>query len=257
MRVDNIMVSTDTPLRLDVALVHRGLAMSRSRGRDLIVRGLVRVDGVLATKVGMLVDEDAVVTVAEGSGADLVSRGGLKLQAGLAAFGFNAQGCVALDVGASTGGFSEVLLKAGAAKVYAVDVGHGQLDERLKADPRVVSMEGQDARALKHDLIPEPIGAIVADLSFISLLKVLPAALALSAPGAWLTALVKPQFEAGREGVGKGGIVRDEHVRAAAVAKVKDWVAAQPGWDVVGVVPSPITGGSGNEEFLLGARRND
>jgi 23S rRNA (cytidine1920-2'-O)/16S rRNA (cytidine1409-2'-O)-methyltransferase len=185
-----------------------------------------------------------------------VSRGGAKLAAALDAFGFKPKGRIALDVGASTGGFTEVLLERGAAKVYAVDVGHGQLHTRLKADPRVVSMEECDARSLTRELIPEPVGAIVADVSFISLAKALPAPLELAAPGAWLVALVKPQFEAGRARIGKRGIVRDERARQAAVEEVRAWLAAQENWRVVGIVPSPIRGGSGNEEFLMGARKD-
>ncbi len=193
-----------------------------------------------------------VLTLEPGTAAT-VSRGAAKLAAALQAFGFDAGERTALDVGASTGGFTEVLVEHGAAKVYAVDVGHDQLHARLKADPRVVSLEGCDARELDAALIREPISAIVADLSFISLTKALAPALALAAPGAWLVVLIKPQFEVGRARVGKGGIVRDAAARQAAVDDVTAWVAAQRGWRVAGIVPSPIKGGSGNEEFLLGA----
>ncbi len=193
-----------------------------------------------------------VLTLEPGS-ADAVSRGGAKLAAALDAFGLDPRHRVALDVGASTGGFTQVLLKRGAEKVYAVDVGHGQLHARLKDDPRVVSLEGCDARSLERATIPEAIAAIVADVSFISLLKALPAALALAMPGAWLVALIKPQFEVGRARIGKRGIVRDASARDAAVEDVSTWLAAQSGWRVVGVIPSPLRGGSGNEEFLLGA----
>lgn len=240
-------------LRLDQALVARGLAATRSRARDLILRGQVLVDGRVAAKAGVMVADEAEIVLAPGAAADAVSRGGLKLAAGLDAFGFDPAGRVALDVGASTGGFTEVLLARGAARVYAVDVGHGQLHGRLAADARVVSLEGTDSRTLDAGLVPEPAGAIVADISFISLEKALPAALAIAAPGAFLVALVKPQFEAGREGVDKGGIVRDAAVRDAAVARVRDWIARLAGWRVVGIVPSPIAGGSGNQEYLLGA----
>ena len=168
-------------------------------------------------------------SVAAGAG-DHVSRGALKLMAALEHFRFSALGVVALDVGASTGGFTQVLLERGAARVYAVDVGHGQLHARLAEDPRVVSLERCDARSLDRTRIPEPVGAIVADVSFISLTKALPAALALAAEPAWLVALIKPQFEAGRAAVGRGGIVRDAAARARAVALVQDWVAAQAGW---------------------------
>jgi 23S rRNA (cytidine1920-2'-O)/16S rRNA (cytidine1409-2'-O)-methyltransferase len=182
-----------------------------------------------------------------------VSRGGLKLAAALDAFGFSPEGRVALDLGASTGGFTDVLLTRGAAKVYAVDVGHAQLDQRLRADPRVVVLEATDARSLDPSLVAERVSAIVADVSFISLTLVLPAALKLAEPDAWLVALVKPQFEAGRDAVGKGGIVRDAARRKKAVAKVRDFIE-KAGWTVAGEIASPIRGGSGNEEFLIGAR---
>ncbi len=185
-----------------------------------------------------------------------VSRAGAKLIAALDAFGFDPEGRTALDVGASTGGFTEVLLDRGAEKVYAVDVGHDQLHARLRADPNVVSLEGCDARSLTRALIPDRITAVVADVSFISATKALPVALALAERSAWLVALIKPQFEVGRARVGKGGIVRDAAARDAAVAEVGAWLSAQKGWRVTGVVPSPLRGGSGNEEFLLGARKD-
>ena len=178
---------------------------------------------------------------------------GEKLGPALAHFGFPIAGRVALDVGASTGGFTEALLAAGAAKVYAVDVGRGQLHPRLAADARVVSLEGTDARKLSRALVPEPAAVIVADVSFISLVKVLPAALALAAPDGWLIALVKPQFEAGREAVGKGGIVHDDVARRAAVAKVETFLETS-GWRVAGIVPSPLPGKDGNVEYLIGAQ---
>jgi 23S rRNA (cytidine1920-2'-O)/16S rRNA (cytidine1409-2'-O)-methyltransferase len=240
--------------RLDVVLVERGLAGSRTRAQDLIRRGLVEVAGVIETKAGSAVAADAQVRVASGT-VDHVSRGALKLIAALEHFQFSALGVVALDVGASTGGFTEVLLERGAARVYAVDVGRGQLHARLAGDPRVISLERCDARSLDRTRIPDPVGAIVADVSFISLTKALPVPLALAADPAWLVALIKPQFEAGRAAVGRGGIVRDPADRARAVAHVQDWMAAQAGWRVAGVIPSPIAGGSGNQEFLLGAVR--
>lgn len=224
---------------------------TRSRARDLILRGAVRVDGAVLTKPGALVAEDAPIALSEPS--DYVSRGGLKLARALDAFGFDPEGRVALDLGASTGGFTEVLLDRGAAHVFAVDVGTGQLHPRLRGDPRVTALEGQDARALTAREVPQPVTAIVADVSFISLEKVLPAALALAAPGAWLVALVKPQFEAGRAAVGKGGVVRDAAVREAQAARIAAWIGGLSGWHVDGVVASPIEGGSGNQEFLVGA----
>ncbi len=238
--------------RLDTLLVDCGLADTRARAADLIRRGAVRVGGVAAGKPGQLVGRDVALSVSPGAG-DYVSRGGLKLKAALDAFGLTLEGRVALDLGASTGGFTELLLARGAARVYAVDVGRGQLHHRLRSDPRVVPLEATDARALDRSVVPEPVSAIVADVSFISLTLVLPAALALAAPGAWLVALIKPQFEAGREAVGKGGVVRKEEDRQRAVARVRAFMEAQPGWTVLGVIPSPIEGGSGNREFLLGA----
>lgn len=239
-------------MRLDAALLARGLVASRSRARDLILRGQVSIDGQPAGKPGELVGPAQAIAVPEES-ARVVSRAGEKLAPALAHFGFPVAGRVALDVGASTGGFTEALLAAGAAKVYAVDVGRGQLHPRLAADARVVSLEGTDARDLSPALVPEPAAAIVADVSFISLVKALPAALALAAPDGWLIALVKPQFEAGREAVGKGGIVHDDAARAAAVAKVETFLKTS-GWRVAGIVPSALPGKDGNVEYLIGAQ---
>jgi len=240
--------------RLDVVLVERGLARSRARAQDLIRRGLVEVAGAIETRPGTVVAPGAELRVADGT-VDHVSRGALKLIAALDHFQFSACAVVALDIGASTGGFTEVLLERGATRVYAVDVGRGQLHARLANDPRVVSLERTDARILDHTHVPNPIGAIVADVSFISLTKALPAALALAGQAAWLVALIKPQFEAGRAAVSRAGIVRDPADRDRAVAIVRDWMAAQAGWHVAGIIPSPIAGGSGNQEFLLGAVR--
>lgn len=249
------MVSSSHPReRLDQAVVARGLAPTRSRARDLILRGKVLVEGRACDKPAAAVGPADTLTLAEDAPA-YVSRGAEKLIAALDAFGFDASGRIALDVGASTGGFTEVLLQRGAARVYAVDVGRGQLDARITADPRVVSLESTDARTLDTARIPEPVGAIVADVSFISLTKALPAALGLAASGCWLVALVKPQFEVGPDHVGKGGIVRDAAARDRAVANVATWIASRPGWRVTGTIASPILGGSGNAEFLLGAIR--
>ena len=227
---------------------------SRARAQDLIRRGLVELAGVVETRPGTRVAADAVISLSSAAEAH-VSRGASKLIAALDHFRLPVAGVVALDIGASTGGFTEVLLDRGAARVYAVDVGHGQLHARLAADPRVVPLEGCDARRLDPTLVPEPVGALVADVSFISLTKALPAPLTLTRPGAWLVALIKPQFEAGRAAVGKRGIVRDPVARQRAVALVRDWMAGQPNWRVLDVIASPIAGGSGNEEFLLGATR--
>lgn len=241
--------------RLDVSLVERGLVPTRSRARDLIKYGKVLVDQQVCTKAGAEVGLEQALALEPGSGGG-VSRAAAKLVAALQSFGFDAEGRIALDVGASTGGFTEVLLEHGAAKVYAVDVGHDQLHARLKADPRVVSLEGCDARTLTSARIAEPVTAIVADVSFISLAKALPVPLTFAAKCAWLVALIKPQFEVGPAAVGKGGIVRDEKVRQGAVDGVRSWLAGQDGWRIVDVIPSPIRGGSGNEEFLLGAYKD-
>lgn len=240
-------------MRLDQMLVTRGLAPSRARAQDLIKRGFVSVGGTVCNKPAFDVKGDLVIAVAP-EAPGYVSRGAEKLAAALARFGFDPMGRTALDIGASTGGFTEVLLEQGARRVYAVDVGTSQLHARLKDDPRVVSLENIDARALTPTEITESISAIVVDVSFISVTKVLGAVLPFASPGAWMVILVKPQFEVGRDNVGSGGIVRDEATRLGALAGVRDWLAAQPGWTVVGDMPSPILGGSGNAEFLLGAR---
>ena len=205
-------------------------------------------------KAGEMLAEDAPLEV-RGKDHPWVSRGGIKLDHGLAHFGFDVTGAVALDVGSSTGGFTDVLLSRGAAKVYAVDVGTNQLAWKLRQDPRVVVHEQTNARNLERSIIPEPVDIVVCDASFIGLAKVLEAPLKLARSGAKLVALVKPQFEAGREEVGKGGVVRDAAVHERVCAQAKDWVEAQ-GWTVLGITPSPITGPEGNIEFLLGAEKN-
>lgn len=184
-----------------------------------------------------------------------VSRGGLKLDRALTDFGIGVTGAVALDVGASTGGFTDVLLARGAAKVYAVDVGYGQLHWKLRSDERVVVLERTNARNLTDAEIPEPVDIVVCDASFIGLEKVLPAPLGFARPGAHLVALIKPQFEVGKGEVGKGGIVRDEAQREEVCRRIADWLAGLPGWEVAGVVESPVTGADGNAEFLIAARR--
>lgn len=238
--------------RLDQLMLLKGLAPTRSRARDLIKRGAVLVAGKVETRAGVMLPPGTDVAVAE-AWSGYVSRGALKLAAALDAFGFDPQGRVALDVGASTGGFTQTLLRRGASLVYAVDVGTGQLHADIAGDPRVVNLEGTDVRRLDRKLIPEAPMAITADVSFISLAKAMPTALALAAPGAWLVALVKPQFEVGREGIGKGGIVRDEALRQEALDAVAGFFRAQPGWRMEGTMPSPIEGQSGNVEYLLGA----
>lgn len=242
-------------VRLDNLLVERGLAATRSRARDLIKRGLVRINGAGEDKPARMTPEDASLEVA-GDASRYVSRGAEKLISALDAFGFDPEGRYAVDVGASTGGFTQVLLERGAAHVCCVDVGSGQLHEDIRGDPRVRALEGADARNLSPELIREPVTAIVADVSFISLTKALPAVLELAAPGCWLVALVKPQFEAGPDAVGKGGVVRDEAARQRAVESVCEWLQGQSGWEVTGVITSPITGGDGNIEFLIGAHHD-
>ncbi|RTL72474.1 MAG: TlyA family RNA methyltransferase [Hyphomicrobiales bacterium] len=238
-------------------MVLRGMVATRSRAQDLIRRGLVTVGGAVETGPARAVGlDDAIVLAGGDNRASHVSRGAEKLGAALNAFGFEVSGRVALDVGASTGGFTQTLLAGDATKVYAIDVGHAQLHPSLASDPRVISREGRDARSLTRDDIPEPVAAIVIDVSFISLTKVLPAVLALAAPEAWLIALVKPQFEVGRAWVGKGGIVRDADARQSAVTGIETFIGDQPGWRVSGTIQSPITGGSGNIEYLIGAVRH-
>ena len=234
-------------------MVARGLVATRAKARDLIARGEVRIDGDIARKPATPVREGQAIAVDETAAAQ-VSRGAAKLAAALEGFRLDPEGRVALDVGASTGGFTQVLLDRGATRVYAVDVGKGQLHTSLLSDPRVVALQECDARTLDRVRVPEPISAIVADVSFISLTKALPATLRLAATGCWLVVLVKPQFEVGREGIGKGGVVRDATLREKALADVRAWIAGQ-GWTILGDMPSPIEGGSGNAEFLLAAVR--
>jgi len=235
-------------------LVSRGLAESRTRAQALIMAGKVFSGERKIAKAGDMLAEDAALEV-RSKDHPWVSRGGLKLDHGFAHFGFDVVGSIALDVGSSTGGFTDVLLTRGASKVYAVDVGTNQLAWKLRQDPRVIVHEQTNARTLDANIIPEPIDIVVCDASFISLTKVLEAPLKLAKPGAKLVALVKPQFEAGREEVGKGGVVRDPDVHERVCAQAKDWVVSQ-GWTVLGVTPSPITGPEGNVEFLLGAVKN-
>jgi 23S rRNA (cytidine1920-2'-O)/16S rRNA (cytidine1409-2'-O)-methyltransferase len=239
--------------RLDQLMTLRGLAPTRSRARDLIKRGAVLVGGQVERRAGAGVPAGVEIAIVE-DWSGYVSRGALKLAAALDGFAFDARGRVALDIGASTGGFTQMLLRRGASRVYAVDVGSGQLHPEIAGDSRVVNLENTDARRLDRALIPEQPDAITADVSFISFTKSMPAALALAAPGAWLVALVKPQFEVGREGIGKGGIVRSDALRQAALETVSGFLRAQVGWRVEGTLQSPIEGQSGNIEYLLGAR---
>ena len=232
--------------RLDRLMVDRGLAESRERAQAMIMAGAVAVDGQPARRAAMPVGAEAEIAVKER--LPYVSRGGLKLAHVLDHFAIDPSGLVIVDVGASTGGFTDCLLQRGAARVYAIDVGYGQLDYRLRQDPRVVSMERTHARELAS--LPEPVDAAVVDVSFISLRSVLPSVLRWLRPEAWVVALIKPQFEAGRGQVGKGGVVRDPVVHDQVVEQVTDAIGAL-GKRVVGVTPSPILGPAGNREFLV------
>ena len=240
-------------VRADQLLVAQGLAESRTRAQALILAGNVFAGARRVAKAGDMLAEDIALTV-KGRDHPWVSRGGIKLDHGLTHFGIDVAGAVALDVGSSTGGFTDVLLSRGAAKVYAVDVGTNQLAWKLRNDPRVIVHEQTNARELSADIIPEPIDIIVCDASFIALSKVLDAALEFAKPEAKLVALVKPQFEAGREEVGKGGVVRDPAIHARVCEAAADWVRSK-GWSVLGIERSPITGPEGNVEFLLGAAK--
>ena len=238
--------------RLDQMLVRLGLYESRSRARDAIARGAVRVDGKPVTKPGAAVSASATFTLSDPA-RDYVSRAALKLKAGLDAFGFDPAGRVGLDIGASTGGFTQVLLEAGASEVIAVDVGHDQLHPSLAADPRVSNLEALNARDLSRDHLEDrAVEAIVSDVSFISLKLALPPALDLAADGAFAVLLVKPQFEAGRAAIGKGGLLKDRAQGQVIVDDLANWLDGQSGWQAVGTVASPIEGSDGNHEFLIG-----
>jgi 23S rRNA (cytidine1920-2'-O)/16S rRNA (cytidine1409-2'-O)-methyltransferase len=239
--------------RADAALVERGLAESRTRAQALILAGLVFSGEQRVAKAGDLVKPGQPLEV-RGQDHPWVSRGGIKLAHALEHFGLSPAGRICLDVGASTGGFTDVLLHGGAAKVYAVDVGHGQLAWKLRNDPRVVVLERVNARYLTAEQVPEPVGAVVCDASFIGLRTVLPAPLARAAPGAWAVVLIKPQFEVG-PAVAKGGVVRDPAVHKRVCAAIRAWWSELPGWQVTGIEASPILGPEGNREFLIAARR--
>ncbi len=239
-------------LRLDQLLLERGLVESRSQAQRLIMAGLVYVNGQKADKAGSSFDIAAEVIIRET--LRYVSRGGLKLEKALNVFAFDPQGCTCLDVGASTGGFTDVLLQNGAQRVYAVDVGHGQLHYRLRQDPRVINLERTHVRNLTAALVPEPVHALVIDTSFISLSKVLPHAWTFLQPGGWCVALIKPQFEVGPKHLRKG-VVRDEQIRRQAIEGVLSLAGTLKACRVIGVEQSPITGPKGNIEYLLGLLR--
>ncbi|MBB3608532.1 TlyA family RNA methyltransferase [Rhizobium sp. BK602] len=238
------------PQRLDQLLVTLSLFASRSRARDAIQRGTVTVDGKLVTKPGALFTEHAAIAI-DDPAQDYVSRAALKLVAALDHFQLDPQGRHCLDVGASTGGFTEVLLERGAAHVTAIDVGHGQMHPRIAGDPRVTNIEGLNARNLTIEDIGGPVSFIVSDVSFISLKLALAPALALAEPQARAALLVKPQFEAGRDAIGKAGLLKDPASAPAVAAELERWFIEDMGWRSLGLIPSPITGGDGNQEFLL------
>ena len=239
--------------RLDQLVVAQGLAPSRTKAQALILAGEVFTGQTRLDKPGTLVPAVTELRL-KTTGPSYVSRGAFKLIAGLDAFALSPGGKLCLDVGASTGGFTDVLLERGASQVIAVDVGHGQLDWRLRNDPRVVVLERTNARNLKAEMLPGAPELIVCDASFIGLSTVLAAALGLAAPDAELVALIKPQFEAGPAAVGKGGVVRDPAVHAAVCNAVKDWLETTMRWTVLGIKASPILGPKGNREFLIGAK---
>jgi 23S rRNA (cytidine1920-2'-O)/16S rRNA (cytidine1409-2'-O)-methyltransferase len=241
-------------MRIDRLLVLRGLAPTREKAQAMILAGVVSVDGRRVEKAGMPVEEAADVGVS-GPPHPYVSRGGMKLEAALDHFRIDPSGLVCLDVGASTGGFTDCLLQRGAAKVYAVDVGYGQLDAKLRGDPRIVVREKVNARSLSKDDVPEPVALAVIDVSFISARLILPAVVPLVAKGGAVVVLVKPQFEAGRSEVGRGGIVRSEDVRRRVVSEIAN-AGAGLGLEPLGSIRSPIRGAHGNEEFLLAFRVN-
>ena len=241
-----------TKKRLDQILVERGLVESRSRAQALVMAGRVYSGDRKLEKAGLQVAAEIALEV-RGQDHPWVSRGGLKLAHALDAFSIDPDDFVAIDVGASTGGFTDVLLQKGARRVFAVDVGHGQLAWKLRSDPRVVVLERTNARYLTADHVADSVDLVVCDASFISLKTVLPPALSLVRAGGRLVALIKPQFEAGRDKVGKGGVVRDPDVHAAVCADIRAWIGDLGGWRVDGVVPSPITGPEGNVEFLIAA----
>jgi 23S rRNA (cytidine1920-2'-O)/16S rRNA (cytidine1409-2'-O)-methyltransferase len=243
-----------TKKRLDQLLVERGLVESRARAQALVMAGLVFSGERRLDKPGVSLDEEIALEL-RGQDHPWVSRGGLKLVKAIESFAVDPQGLVAIDVGASTGGFTDVLLTHGAEKIYAVDVGHGQLAWKLRGNPKVVVLERTNARHLTSEQIPEPVDMVVCDASFIGLEVVLPAALALTKQQAWLIALIKPQFEVGKGRVGKGGVVREPELHLEVCERISLWLASQQDWTVLGVVESPITGPEGNKEFLIVGRK--
>jgi len=246
------LTGPDKHKQLDIFLVEGKYARTLSHARDLIKRGHVKVDGEDAFRPTAPVATDARITLAEGA-ADYVSQGAAKLEAALDVFGFDPADLNALDIGASTGGFAQVLLERDVGHVTTIDVGRGLIDFTIAGNERVTTLEGFDARDLAAENVPGRVTAIVADVSFVSITKILPTALALAANGCWLVALIRPQLEVDRKLVGKGRAVRDEVARTQAVGNVRAWLESRPGWSVTGVLKSPIRGSGGNQEFLIGA----
>jgi 23S rRNA (cytidine1920-2'-O)/16S rRNA (cytidine1409-2'-O)-methyltransferase len=244
-----------SPQRLDQLLVSRGLFASRSRARDAVLRGTVKVNGETLLKPSLVVPPNSVFTI-DDPAQDYVSRAALKLVAALDHFGLDPAGLSCLDIGASTGGFTEVLLKRQAAHVVAIDVGHGQIHDRIAGSPRVLSLEGLNARALTRDDVgDDDFRMVVSDVSFISLKLALPPALEIAEPGACCVLLVKPQFEAGRDFVSKAGLLKDPDTAPAVAADLERWLVEDMGWESLGMIASPIAGGDGNQEYLLAGRK--
>ena len=246
--------SKKVKIRADSLLVKSGVAETRAKAQALLMGGKISVDGTLVVKPGALVLMGAQVSVAE-KPHPWVSRGGIKLAAALKFFSLSPKGKVAADIGASTGGFTDVLLENGAKKVYAIDVGRAQLAHKIRSDTRVVVMEGVNARYLGREDLNEGLQVITCDVSFIGLEKVLPSVLSLADPSAWLIALIKPQFQLPKGKVGKGGIVKDEILHKEACDFVSDWLENCMKWRVKGIAPSPILGAKGNQEFVIGAEK--
>ena len=249
-------MSKNGKCRLDQLLVERGLAENRSKAQAMIMAGLVLSETRRMEKAGQQVSPDINLTI-KGAEHPWVSRGGMKLARGLDHFAIDAMGKTCLDVGASTGGFTDVLLENGAAKVFAVDVGHRQLAWKLRQDPRVQVLEKTNARHLTAEQVPDVIDLIVCDASFISLKTLLPASLGLVRPGGHLVALIKPQFEVGKGRVGKGGVVRDAALHEEVCADISGWLYGLPDWTVLGICESPIKGPEGNKEFLISGLRGN
>jgi len=239
--------------RIDKLLVEKGLVESRQKAQALLMAGQVYVDGQRVEKAGIKVSPQALIEI-RGRGLPFVSRGGVKLAHALKNFGLEVQGLVCADIGASTGGFTDCLLQAGARRVYAIDVGKGQLHQKLREDSRVVVMEGVNARYLRPEDLPEPVDLVTIDVSFISLTKILPAARGVLKPGGWIVALIKPQFEVGPHQVGKKGVVRDPRLHQEVIEKISGF-AREIGLEVLKICESPILGPAGNREFFILLRK--